>query len=466
MFDLGIKRAHIVGESRVDFGNLYVTDGKFAAISSEELSARDSVDASGRIVFPGGVDPHVHFNDPGFTAGEDFQTGSMAAVAGGITTVFEMPLTNPLTVDKPSFLLKKGEAAKKSVADFGLYLALTPDSCKHVGELMALEPIAFKAFMSYSPEIPMVKDGELLAGMRAIRAANSRIAVHCENNDIITFLTAQLKKTGRNDPRAYVESRPDYSEWEAVQRAVTMAIIAGVHLHVVHSSTPEGAKFVAEARQAGHPISVETAQHFLFLDADDFERVGPFAQCNPPLRARGNADKLWEAIRNGQIDCVGTDHAPYTIEEKLRGKGSVWDTPAGMNNIQSAIPLFLGEGIKRRIPLTRLARVYATAPAQLFNIYPKKGAITIGGDADMFLFDPSEEWVVDPKHTFYKQKWTPFEGMKVSGRVKRTWVRGTVVYEDAAPIGSIVVEPGFGQFIPGQTGNAMFSIPSGNAAVA
>ncbi|MDX8541886.1 allantoinase AllB [Mesorhizobium abyssinicae] len=449
MFDLGIKHGRIVGENRVDYANLYVKNGKFAGISSEDLAAKETVEADGRFVFPGGVDPHVHFNDPGLTDGEDFQTGSMAAVAGGITTVFEMPLTNPLTADKRSFVLKKNEADKKCVADFGLYLALTPDNWSRIDELMELQPIGFKAFMSYSPDIPMVKDGDLLSGMRAIRAANSRIAVHCENNDVITFLTDQIKQAGRNDPRAYIESRPDYSEWEAIQRAVNLAVVSGVQLHVVHSSTPEGARIVAEARSAGHPISVETAPHFLFLDSSDFERIGPFAQCNPPLRAPGNADKLWEAIRSGQIDCVGTDHAPYTLEEKLRGNGSVWETPAGMNNIQSAIPLLIGEGIKRKISVTRLADLYATAPARLFNIYPKKGAITIGGDADMFLFDAEEEWTVDKKQTFYKQKWTPFDGMKVTGRIKRTWVRGTLVYEDASPLGRIVVDPGFGQFIPG-----------------
>ena len=452
MFDLAITNAHIVGESRVDHANLYVVDGKFATISSEALTARETVNANEMIIFPGAVDPHVHFNDPGFTDGEDFLTGSMSAVAGGITTVFEMPLTFPLTADKASFLMKKSEAAKKSVADYGLYLALTPDNYSKVAELMELNPIGFKAFTSFSPEIPMVNDGELLAGMRAIQAAKSRIAVHCENNDIINFLTARLKESGRDGPRAYMESRPDYSEWEAVQRVVTLATISGVQLHVVHSSTPEGASIVDNARKAGHPVSVETAQHFLFLDALDFERIGPFAQCNPPLREPGNSDKLWEAIRIGQIDCVGTDHAPYTIAEKLKGNGSVWGTPAGMNNIQSAIPLFLGEGIKRKIPLTQLARVCATAPSKLFNIYPKKGAISIGGDADMFLFDPNEEWTVDPKFTFYKQKWTPFEGVKVTGRIKRTWIRGTTAYEDAAPSGNILVKPGFGQFIPGAPG--------------
>lgn len=454
MFDLAIRNARVVTEEGVIEAGVYAKDGVIAALSREELAAQQSVDADGRILFPGAVDPHVHFNDPGMTEGEDFYTGSCAAVAGGITTVFEMPLTNPLTDDEPSFLLKKSEASKKSVADFGLYLALTPDNAQHVAKLMALQPIGFKAFMSYSPEIPMVKDGELLAGMKAIAAVGSRIAVHCENNEIITYLTEQIKKAGRNDPRAYTESRPPYSEWEAVQRAVTLAKIAGVQLHVVHSSTPEGAQFVAEARTAGYPISVETAQHFLFLDINDFQRIGPFAQCNPPLRGPENADRLWEAMRSGVIDCIATDHAPYTIEEKLRGKDSVWTTPAGLNHIQTANQLVIGEGIRRGIPLSRLAELFATAPARIFNIYPQKGAIRVGSDADMFLFDTEEEWSVEAEHTFYKQKWTPFHGMKVKGRVKCTWLRGTKVYEDGAPKGSIMVKPGFGRFISGRAGHA------------
>ncbi|KQU83886.1 hypothetical protein ASD00_33860 [Ensifer sp. Root31] len=449
MFDLAIKRAHIVGESQTTYGNLYVKEGKIAAISSEELPASKAVDADGRMLLPGGVDPHVHFNDPGYTAGEDFHTGSMSAAAGGITTVFEMPLTDPLTADKESFLLKKNEATKKSIVDFGLYLALTPDNIPRVDELMQLQPIGFKAFMAYSPEIPMLADGELLAGMRAVKAAKSRLAVHCENNDIITYLTKSLKQAGRTDPRAYAESRPDYSEWEAVQRAVSLAMISGAQLHVVHSSTPEGARIVAQARAAGHNISVETAPHYLFLDTDDLNRLGPWAQCNPPLRAPGNADRLWDAIRDGQLNCIGTDHAPYTFAEKEIGVKNIWDSPAGLNNIQTSIPMLLGEGMARGIPATTIAKLYATMPAKLFNIYPQKGSIMLGADADMFLFDPEETWTVHVQKTFYKQKWSPFDGMQVKGRIKSTWLRGTAIYEDSNSGGAILVDPGFGSFIPG-----------------
>lgn len=450
MFDLAVKRARIVEERQVTYGNLYVKDGKFAAISTEELPASETIDADGRMVFPGAVDPHVHFNDPGYTAGEDFQTGSMSAAAGGITTVFEMPLTNPLTADRDSFLLKKGEAERKSVVDFGLYLALTPDNISVVAELMQLKPIGFKAFMAYSPEIPMLADGELLAGMRAVKAAGSRLAVHCENNEIINYLTSRLKQSGRSDPAAYAESRPDYSEWEAVQRAVNLAIVSGVQLHVVHSSTPEGARIAAQARASGHSVSVETAPHYLFLDTRDFDRLGPWAQCNPPLRAPGNADLIWNAIRDGQLDCIGTDHAPYTFAEKEPGLKNIWDSPAGLNNIQTSIPMLLGEGMARGIPANVLANLFATAPARLFNVYPHKGAIVLGGDADMFLFDPDETWTVDVQQTFYKQKWSPFDGMRVNGRIKHTWLRGTAIYEDSAPTGRILVDPGFGAFIPGR----------------
>jgi allantoinase len=449
MFDLAITNAHVVFETGVSDTNLYIKDEKVAGITSEALPAKETFDAEGRYLLPGAVDPHVHFNDPGYTEGEDFRTGSMAAAAGGITTVFEMPLTIPLTADKASFLLKKAEASKKSVVDFALYLALTPDNWSHVSDLMELEPVAFKAFMSYSPEIPMVNDGQLLAGMRAIRDANSIIAVHCENNEIINFLTAQLKEAGRKDPHAYAESRPAYAEWEAVQRAVNLATISGVQLHVVHSSTPEGARIVAEAKRNGHPISVETAPHYLFLDVNDLERRGPFAQCNPPLREAGNSEKLWSAIEAGLIDCIGSDHAPFTFAEKEPGYSSIWESPAGVNNIQTMIPLLLSEGIKRNIPLPTLARFFATTPAKLFGIYPMKGAIRVGADADMFLFNPAETWTVKPEATFYKQKWTPFEGLEVTGRIDRTWVRGTAVYAGSSLQGGILVNPGFGKFVSG-----------------
>lgn len=449
MFDLAILGGQLVLETGVQKANVYVKGGKIAVITSEVLSAKENINANGQYVFPGAIDPHVHLNDPGLTDGEDFYTGTASSAAGGITTILEMPLTVPLTADKESFMIKRREAEKKSVVDYGLYLAMTPDNYDCLEELMELKPIAFKSFMSYSPEIPMVDDGHLYAGMQNLAKVGGRLALHCENNDIINFLSEKLQKENRKDPLAYLESRPGFAEWESIQRAVNFAKETGVQLHVVHSSTPEGATIVAEAQKQGYPISVETAPHFLLLNSQDFEEFGPYAQCNPPLREDANKEMLWKCIKNNLIDCIGSDHAPYTFEEKEVGIDNIWNSPAGVNGIQTMIPMTIGEGMERQIPLEKISDLIATNPAKIFGLYPRKGAIRIESDADLFLFNPNETWTVKRENLFYKQPWTPFENKVVKGRITRTIIRGTTVYVDAEPRGEIVVDPGFGEFLPG-----------------
>lgn len=449
MFDVSIIGGQLVGETGVQATNIFIKDGKVAAISSEVLEAKETIHADGLYVFPGGVDPHVHFNDPGFTAGEDFYTGTASSAAGGITTVLEMPLTDPVTDDKDSFIIKKNEAKKKAVVDYGLYVALTPDNLHNVESLMELQPIGFKAFMSYSPEIKMVTDGYLYEGMKKLANVGGRLAVHCENNDIIEHLAKQLQEENRIDPLAYAESRPAFAEAESIDRAVNFAKETNVHLHVVHSSTPEGAKIVAKAKKEGYPISVETAPHFLLLNLQDFEKWGPYGQCNPPMRDDENKELLWDLINEDLIDCVGSDHAPYTFEEKEVGMENIWKSPAGINCIQTVIPMLIGESIERKIPLEKMADLFATKPAKIFDLYPKKGAIQVGSDADMFLYDPSETWTVKKENLHYKQPWTPFLDKEVKGRIKRTLVRGHTVFVDDQTKGEIKVDPGFGEFIPG-----------------
>lgn len=449
MFDTRILNARIVFENGVQTGNIYIRDGKFAAFSEDVLEATDTYDADGNLVFPGAVDPHVHLNDPGMTESEDYHTGTQACAAGGITTVFDMPLTDPVTDDEPSFLLKKSEAEKKSIVDYGLYMALTPDNYRHLADFEHLRPIGYKAFMAYSAEIKMVNDGELYAGMEQIAKLGHILAVHCENNDIINFTTTRLKEQGRTDPLAYAESRPPEGEWESIQRAVTFAKLTGARLHVVHSSTPEGIDIVNEAQAQGHSISVETAQHYLLLSTDDLVRQGPYAQCNPPLRPLENQELLWERIENGGIDVLGSDHAPYTFAEKDQGLLNIWESPGGFSSIQTVIPMFISRAIERGVPLERVAELISGFGARRYGIYPQKGAIRLGADADFFVLRP-ESWRVDTEDLFYKQRWTPYEGMEASHAVADTWLRGHHIYTRSTSKGEILVAPGFGAFIPGQ----------------
>lgn len=448
-FDLGITSGSLVLETGVVDQNVYIKDGRIAAISDENLSCTKVIDAPGKMVFPGGVDPHVHLNEPGYTERDDYEWGTRAAAAGGITTIIEMPNSNPVTSDLETFADKRRIGEAKSIVDFGLYYGLTAENFSNIDELMEARPCAFKAFMSASPSLGMLDDGLLLEGMKAISRNGTHLAVHCENNDIIVRATESLKSAGRKDPLAYSESRPPLSENEAVQRAVNFAEVTGAHLHVVHTSSYLSVDIAAAARERGVSVSVETAPQYLTLNGDDFVRLGPFGQVKPPIRDEENRNELWTRIADGRIDCLGSDHSAHTREVKEAGIGDIWESPAGLPGLQTMLPAFLSEGLERGIPASRLAEVMATSPSQLFDLFPRKGVIRVGSDADFFLYDPALEWMVDPERLHYKNHWSPFDGRTFRGRIVQTILRGVPVYRARNDEDEILVAPGFGEFLPG-----------------
>lgn len=448
MYDLCVSNGYLVTEAGVLSAHLYVRGGRIAAISSEpDMASSEVVDARGALVFPGAVDAHVHFNDPGRTEAEDFLTGSSAAAAGGITTVLEMPQTSPVVADESSFLDKKAEIGAKSVVDYGLYLALTPDNIPRVEELCSLMPMGFKCFLSHSEDIGMLDDSMLYEGMVAVNRGRSRLVVHAETASLIDLLAGRLTSRGRGDPLAHADSRPPFVEVHAVARTVSLAGETRASVHIAHCSTAGGVDIVSRARAAGLPVTVETAPHYLALTTETLRDRGPYAKCNPPLRTEEEVGALWARLAVGGIDIVASDHAPYTFADKDAGLSSIWSAPAGVTSIQSMVPMVLSEGRRRELSWTRLAQVVAEGPARIFGLYPAKGTLRVGTDADMFIFDPDVSWKVDTGGLFYKQPWTPFEGMKVQGRVRRTLVRGRTVYLDSGDGGEITVSPGHGRFI-------------------
>ncbi|TML88502.1 MAG: allantoinase [Actinobacteria bacterium] len=436
----GVFRAHVVIEGeRV----VALADDDGALTGADEV-----VDADGLHVLPGAVDPHVHYEDLGHAEREDYATGTMAAAAGGITTIVEHPLTIPLPITAQAFAEKRDRVRELAVVDFGLWGALTRPSLPEIPGEWREGARGFKAFMPFSePEYPNVDDAELLAGMEIVAGLDGLVLVHAENDAMMRANHARLQADGRRDPLAHHEGRPPLVEEEAVHRAIFLAQQAGVRLQVVHVSSPVSAELVAGAKARAQRVTMEVCSHHLLLDLDDLVRLGPYGRCAPALRDRALVERLWDHVLSGNADCLISDHAPYTREEKEPGWEDIFAAPLGLQNIQETVPAVLSEALHvRGMPLDAFVRFASTNAARIVGLFPRKGTILPGSDADIVLWDLDAEWTVDSaSQQFSKNPWSPFDGRTVRGRVVRTLVRGETVYVD----GEIRVEPGHGRFLPG-----------------
>lgn len=412
-------------------------------------SADEVIDATGLIVMPGAIDPHAHFEDPGHTEREDFTTGTMAAAAGGITTVIEHPLTYPPVTTAALYREKREMAKEKVVVDFGLWGALTAPSLPEIREQWREGAMGFKAFMPFSePAYPHVTDAEFLAGMHEVAAVEGLVLVHAENDSLLQAGLARMQDEGRCDPMAHHESRPPFIEEEAVHRALFLAAHAGVRIQIVHVSSPVSAKLVRQAKDEGRPASMEICPHHLLLDLDDLVRLGPYGRCAPALRDRPLVEELWRFVLDGTADSLVSDHCAYTLEEKEPGWEDIFAAPLGCQVMQETVPLVLDEAFHRRgMRLDAFVRFASTNAARIVGLYPRKGSLLPGADADVVLVDLDAEWTVDAKaQQFSKNPWSPFEGRKARSKIVRTLVRGDSVYAE----GEILAEPGFGKFLSSQ----------------
>jgi allantoinase len=446
--DLAITGGLLATEAGVFPGTVLVSGGRIAALLDPSVrpAAEEVLDAAGRVVLPGGVDPHVHFNEPGRAHWEGFETGSAAAAAGGVTTVLEMPLNaNPPTTDAEAFALKRRAVGPKAVVDYGLWGGLVTDNVDRLDGLEQSGAVAYKAFMiEAGTEFARADDGVLWEGMEKVAAWGGLLGVHAENHDLAMRLEARLRRSGRRDMRVWGEARPPEVELGAIRRALGLARATGCRLHIVHLSVPDGGALVADARRAGQRATVETCPHYLLLDEEAFERLGPVAKCAPPLRPRQAVEGLWRQVLDGTIDCLASDHSPCPPEDKARGAGDVWQAWGGISGVQTLLPLMVSEGVHRRgLSLERLVRLTSTNAAKIFGLYPRKGSLVPGADADMVILDLDREWTITEERLRYRHRLSPFLGWRVRGRVDRVLVRGRTVVRD----GEVVGAPGYGRLV-------------------
>lgn len=427
--------------------DIVIRDGTIAALTGDarDVAADETIDATGLTVLPGGVDPHTHMREPSRRDREGFATGTAAAAAGGITTIVEMPQSDPPVTDGASFALKRAGIEAHAIVDVALYGGAVGQPRDRLVELAEAGVVAFKAFMcASSPDYPAVDDAQLYDALLAVTELGSLLTVHAENDALLQSGLLRLREAGRHDPLAHCESRPPLVEAEAVRRAIYLAGEANAHVHIAHVSAAQSLLAIDEGKASGHRVTAETCPQYLLLTEEDVARLGPYARCAPAIRTPDHVEAMWRGLAEGTLDFVCSDHAPYTIEEKEAGRDSIWEAPLGLNVIQVMNPAVIDEAIHTwGFPLDHCAVITATNAARIFGLYPRKGTIQVGSDADLVLYDLDREWTVRAEELLTRHRWTPLAGRSIRGRVERTIVRGRTVYVD----GRIVAEPGGGQFI-------------------
>jgi allantoinase len=419
------------------------------------VPADEIIDASGFVVLPGAIDAHTHFiqDDPAVAPpnpeeSEGFTNGGRAAAAGGVTTVIEMPQATPPTTDGAIFRRRRELASADAIVDFALWGGVCGgQTAQALDEQIAEGAVAFKAFMCDSdPMFPGIDDAQLLATLEHLKETPFLFGLHAESDALLQAGLETLQRSGRTDPLAHHESRPPLVEIEAVNRAIFFAEATGGWVHIVHLSTPGAAALVKQAKARGVRVTAETCPQYLALDHDDLRRLAGYARCAPAIRDRDTVEQLWPYLADGTLDCVTSDHCGFTVESKERGWESIWLAPNGLSGVQTLLPVTISEARARGFSWPRIAELMATAPARLWRLAPRKGAIQVGADADLAFVDPERRWTLSNEELLHTHQWSPFVGRELQGRVVRTMLRGTTIYDDAHP-DRVRVTPGFGQFL-------------------
>lgn len=428
--DLTIENGTIVTSTCLVHAGVAVKAGKVVAVASNANLPDSStrIDATGLFVLPGIIDVHVHLRDPGYTYKEDFETGTAAAAAGGITCVFDMPNNHPPVRDVAALEEKIDVAEGKAIVDYGLYGLLTDGNLHEVKALALAGVIGYKCFMGETlGRIGPPSDGEMLDEFAEVASVDLRVSVHAENDSILQHRIAKLRKQGRSDAYAHFESRPHIVEEEAINRAIVYARETKCKLHIAHLSSTQGVDVVRRAKQRGQQVTAETEPHYLLLDDKDYEKIGSFMKVNPSIKTKVDRSSLWDAINDGTIDMIASDHAPQALEEKT--KPMIFDCLSGFPGLETSVPLMLTCVKKGLVSLTRYVQLTSENPAKAWKVYPQKGCITVGSDADLTIVDLNMKGRVEPTRFLSRSKWSPFEHFEFEGAPVYTIVRGNVVMD-------------------------------------
>jgi dihydropyrimidinase len=428
------------GRVRADIG---IEDGKIAALAMDlESDGAQVLDATGRWVFPGGVDVHCHLPWPSqqVLSGDDVRNGTLAAVCGGVTTVLDFVIPELGEGLIEALERKLDETRRGLYADYSAHMCIreaTPADLAQIPRLVEQGFPSFKLFMAY--EGFRLEDRDVLQVMEAVGAAGGILGVHAENGLLADRATRQLVSSGQVAPDRYPDSRPAYCEIEAVQRILHYADALGAALHIHHVSTGEGATLVGAARRRGVDVSGETCPHYLLFTDEVYRAEGveaTYLVIAPPLRQAGDRAALWEALASDALSIVATDHCPYSRAQKAAGATDFTRVPGGTAGVETRWPLLFSEGVlTNRLTPERLAAVWALNPARRFGLYPRKGGLAVGADADLVIVDPQRQSTLSAASLHMNTDYSVYEGKSVKGFPVTTLLRGQVVARDGEPVG-------------------------------
>ena len=411
------------------------------------------VDASGLLILPGGIDAHTHLDMPfgGTTSADDFETGTRAAAIGGTTTIVDFAIQPKGTKMRAALDTWRKKAEGKACIDYGLHMIVTDLGTSGLEDMddMVREGVAsFKLFMAY-PNVLMVDDATIFKALQQTAKNGALICMHAENGSVIDVIVQQALADGKTAPIYHALTRPTVAEAEAVQRAIAMAEIAGAPVYIVHLSSEDALNQVREARDRGLPAFAETCPQYLLLSLEETMNHNSFEDAKwvftPPLREKKNQPKLWDGLKDDHLQVVSTDHCPFCFaDQKILGVNDFTKIPNGGPGIENRMQLIHHHGVNEgKISLNRFVEITSTAPARIFGMYPKKGTIAPGSDADIVLWDPKAEHTISAKTHNMRVDYSMFEGFKVRGNAKQVYSRGELIVENGKYLG----KAGRGQYL-------------------
>lgn len=445
--DLVLKNGIIVTEQESYAGTIGIKDGKIVVLGGQEyeMDATREINLSGKYILPGVIDPHVHFQDPGFTDREDFFHGTMAAAAGGVTTVLSHPLDSPATTTFEALACKEKAYEGKAYIDYGIHIGATCDNLSILPDLWnQTGTTAIKMFMCFSvAEFPFVDDKALFQALEIVAKEKAVAIIHAESNGILQAMEEKVKETGRRDGIAYNMTHPAEAEIEAVKRALYFLEITGAKGVILHVSTAEGLRLIHEAKEKGVRVWAESSPHLFQFTVEDMEKKGPFLKFSPVMHDKDNQRQMWELLGKGYVDYIGSDHSPYTLEEKEAGLIDIFEAPNGIPGIETNVAVFLNAVNEGKLTINQYVNISSSNAARIYGLAPEKGTIRPGSDADFTIVDMEKIKTLQASDLKSKCKWSPYIGISLKGWPVMTIVRGQIVYEN----GHIVGRAGYGKYL-------------------